>query len=239
MAITQSKVKKGTRTRLQKKAITICLALLPLGPLTAQEQDFGGWYSLNISHKPLKWLEVGITPELRMFNNHSQVDTWLVEGDVSVKLHKYFQVGGLYRFAVDKTDPEQDERINRYAFFAKASYRIKPFDISYRSQIQEQYGNYNSSAKGHIATDVWRNKLTIKFSKKKYDFEPYASAEYFATLAPVWKEGQAKLRLAGGVDYEINKMFSASLGYLRQTEMNVANPTTANILTTALKIKLN
>jgi hypothetical protein len=213
-----------------------------LFPLTtyslAQEQDFGAWYALSVRHRLNSWLDISISPELRYFNNHQQIDKWLIEGDVTARLNKHFRFGGFYRYAVEHTNPDYNMRANRLGVYGRAEYRIKPIDVSYRSLIYTQYNNRHSSANGHIPTNVWRNKVELQYSRKKQNIEPYLSGELIQTISPAEKNGRFKLRLATGIDIKINKQLTASLGYMRQSEHGVNNPITSHIVTSQLKIRL-
>lgn len=221
------------------RVITTALACsLLLGGLTnakAQEQDFGAWYALGVEKPILRWLDVSVSPELRYFENHSRLKSWLVETDLTAKVNNYLRVGALYRYSVDFSNHETNKRSNRLGAFVKATYRLKPIDLAYRCQLQEQFTNYHSSADGKIPEVVWRHKFEVAYSKKKYAFSPYAYAEWFKTLSPQSDANEQKLRLSIGMDYKFSKRLKASLGYMRQTEYNVKNPQTMNVIATQLK----
>jgi hypothetical protein len=219
--------------------VLLLLLSLAIGHNTiAQEQDFGAYYSIGLEHRFNNWLEGTVTPEIRFFDNHSRVETGMLEADLKAKLNDYFSTGVYYRFAVKQPNPNELERVHRYGIYGRASYRIKPFDISYRCLYFEQFSNYNSSPQGTIADKMIRNKIMLAYSKKKYDFEPFAYAEHYQQLAPQAKSERMKLKLSAGVDYKINKSLRVSLAYLNQTQYNVKNPTALHIITTELKIKL-
>jgi hypothetical protein len=197
---------------------------------SGQENDFGGWYSATINREVLKDVDVSVSPELRFFDNHSRLDSWILETDVAYKLNNFLKFGGLYRYSVDFTDPDANERKHRWGLYGKLSYRLKPIDISYRCLFQQEYSNYYSSPNGTVPENVWRNKVQIKYDRKKQDWAPYAYAEMFYTAFPEWKEGRQKLRLSTGIEYKINKEFDLSVGYLMNKEIGVANPMTTHVI---------
>ncbi|MFT3738604.1 MAG: DUF2490 domain-containing protein [Breznakibacter sp.] len=221
--------------RLAVATIGLCFLCTAFTLPKAQKQDFGAWYALSIEKPLFRWLEVSVSPELRYYDNHSRLKSWLIETDLTVKINPYLRVGALYRYAVDFSDMDANERNNRLGVFAKASYRIKPFDLSYRCQLQEQFTNYHSSENGKIPEVVWRHKFEIAYSKKKYDFKPYAYAEWFRTVSPGWDANEQKLRFSIGLDYDFTKKLKASIGYVQQSEYNVKNPLTMHIIATQIK----
>jgi hypothetical protein len=217
----------------------LLLLTLAIGHNTiAQEQDFGAYYSIGMEHKFNNWLDGTVTPEIRLFDNHSRVESGLVDADLRAKLNNYFSTGIYYRIAVEQPNSDESELVHRYGIYGKASYRIKPFNLSYRCLYFEQFTNYNTSPKGNIADKVIRNKIMVEYSKNKYDFEPFAFAEHYQQLSPQAKSERMKLKLSTGVEYKINKSLKVSLAYLNQTQYNVKNPTTSHIITTELKIRL-
>lgn len=217
--------------RKLKGLVLLLLGMISsLGSSLAQEKDFGGWYSATINREVLKDVEVSVSPEIRFFDNHTRLDSWILEGDIAVKLNKYLKFGGLYRYCVDFTNPDAHERENRWGLYGKLSYRLKPIDVSYRCQFQQEYSNYYSSPNGTVPENVWRNKLQVKYNRKSQDWSPYAYAEMFYTAFPEWKQGRQKARLSAGIEYKINKDFDLSLGYLFNKEMFVSNVMTTHAI---------
>jgi len=212
------------------------LMLLTLGmaafawSASGQEKDFGGWYSATINREVLKDVDVSVSPEIRFFDNHTRLSSWILEGDISMKVTKYLKFGGIYRYEVDFTDPEANKRNNRWGVYGKVSYRVKPINISYRCMFQQEYSNYYSSPNGTVPENVWRNKLQFKYDRKKQDWSPYAYVEMFYTAFPEWKQGRQKARLSTGIEYKVNKDFDLSLGYLFNKEMFVNNVMTTHAI---------
>jgi hypothetical protein len=212
----------------------LCLA----GTMTVngQEKDFAGWYSVAVNKELFGRVDFSLSPEIRTFDNHSRIDSWLIEGDASYKMLKYLKLGALYRYQVDVSDADEHVRNHRWGVYGKVTYRIKPIDFSYRCLFQQQYSNYHTSKNGEIPENVWRHKLQMKYDRKKHDWSPYVYAELFHTTAPERKEGREKLRLSGGLDYKLNKMFDLSAGYILQKEYGVNNPVTSHIISVGLAI---
>ncbi|MBN2166158.1 MAG: DUF2490 domain-containing protein [Marinilabiliaceae bacterium] len=196
----------------------------------AQEHDFRGWYSVTVDYEFFDLIDCSVSPQLRFMENHAELDSWLIDADVSYKASDWFRVGALYRYQMETDHGILEDRIHRFGVMGKFSYRIKPFDIYYRTQYQYEYKNMYSSKNGLIPEKVWRHKIQAKFDKKKIDFKPFVSFEYFRTMFPPVDIGKQKIRIKAGSEYKINKQYSVSLSYVFQKGIMEPDPALAHTI---------
>jgi hypothetical protein len=141
----------------------ICLYLFVLlgfsTYLSAQQKDFRGFYSVSVDHEIFNFLDLSVAPEVRLMNNQTDVETWMINADLSAPAFDWLRLGGLYRFQLDVSDPKQNNIIHRFGLFARFDYRIKPIDFYYRCSYQHEYENINSSKNGMVPKVFWRNKI--------------------------------------------------------------------------------
>lgn len=141
-------------------------------------------------------------------------------------------MGLIYRFTQKKE--ENKMFVFRHRLMLDLTYRKKfyGFLFQYRSRIQSEIRQFNSSETGRIPLWNWRNKFEIK-----YDFEeltPYAGTEWFLQLKdpgdPEYNRTLTQYRVFAGIDYKINDKNSFGVYGLLDREINVSNPLTSWIL---------
>lgn len=203
----------------------------------AQYEDFETWYNLTIKGEINKKWSYNLEPELRFFENASQLSNWQTEFSLSYDLPKKFDVGGIYRYAVNYEKPNYNRRIHRFAVFLKYQLKTGYFRWRYRGQLQNEWVNYNTSADGQINYMGHRHKFAIKYNDKDWPFEPSMGIEYYFSLMPAKDVGEWKQRYYITVEKKINKRTSAKLSYRRQNEFNVAKPDLVNILFVGIEYK--
>lgn len=195
-----------------KLLIAVASAFLTLSAVA--QSDPSTWIELEFSKKIVKNLKVEFNPELRLFNDF-QIDTYILEGGLSYKLHDYLTVAGYYRYEnTHDYKPNRDvyvwEPSNRFAFDAKTGFDIQRFNVSFRLRYtngaeidnpnEDRYSFFRYRAK--IDYDINNSKLT-----------PYVSAEAFHDLELNYFD---KMRYTGGFAYPLNKNNEVSLFYRLQ-----------------------
>lgn len=172
------------------------------------------WIELEFSKKIVKNLKVEFNPELRLFGDF-KIDTYILEGGLSYKLHKYLTVAGYYRYENEQNYREKRqiyewEPSNRFAFDAKSGFQMKRFDFQFRVR-------YTNGADFDQATydkaSYFRYRAKIDYNIKGSKLVPYASAEAFHDL--IIKEID-KMRYTVGLIYPINNNNEISLFYRLQ-----------------------
>jgi len=173
------------------------------------------WVELEFSKKLIKNLKVEFNPELRLFSGF-EMDTYILEGGLSYKLHKYLTIAGYYRYENEwdyknSTGAYKGQvASNRIAFDAKSGFELNCFDFQFRLR-------YTNGADFDQTTDdrtsYFRYRAKINYDIKGSKLAPYVSVEAFHDLI---LNDVDKMRYTGGVAYPINKSNELSIFYRLQ-----------------------
>ena len=174
------------------------------------------WTELEFSKKIVKNLKVEFNPELRLLNDF-KMDSYILEGGLSYKLHKYFTVAGYYRFEntwdyKNSTGAYKGQvKSGRLAFDAKSGFELNRFDIQFRLR-------YTNGADFDQTTDedndsYFRYRAKTDYDIKNSKFVPFLSAEAFHDLN---SDHVDKVRYTAGINYPINNKNEISLFYRLQ-----------------------
>lgn len=172
------------------------------------------WVELEFSKKIVKNLKVEFNPELRLFGGF-EMDTYILEGGLSYKLHEYLTLAGYYRYENEKNYREKREiyeweSSNRFAFDAKTAFELKRFNLQFRlrytngSDFDETTDNKDS---------FFRYRGKIDYNIKGSKIVPYVSVEAFHDLNLKYVD---KMRYTSGLSYPINKNNEVGLFYRLQ-----------------------
>jgi predicted porin len=214
------------------KKLYILFAIVLFIPCIAESQvkDFDTWITLELKGSLFKHVKYDLTPELRLWDNSTRVESMLTELDVSVPFAKYFELGVLYRYQLDITEPDYNQRINRFGVFGQITYKVKRLKISYTGTYQQEYTNLNTSELGNVPENQHRHKIGLKYNIRKSKITPFASAEMYFTVKPAWKAQESKLRTSIGLEYKFSKKINAYIDYKYQKQFNNTNAKTDYIL---------
>ena len=172
------------------------------------------WVELEFSKKIIQNLKVEFNPELRMFGGF-EMDSYILEGGLSYKLHKYLTLAGYYRFENEYNYREKRqiyewEPAGRIAFDAKSGFELKRFDFQFRLR-------YTNGSDFDDTTDdkasFFRYRAKVDYDIKNSKLIPFASVEAFHDLIA---KDVDKMRYTGGLAYSINKKNELSLFYRLQ-----------------------
>lgn len=172
------------------------------------------WVELEFSKKIIQNLKVEFNPELRMFGGF-EMDSYILEGGLSYKLHKYLTLAGYYRFENEYNYREKRqiyewEPASRIAFDAKSGFELKRFDFQFRLR-------YTNGSDFDDTTDdkasFFRYRAKVDYDIKNSKLIPFASVEAFHDLIA---KDVDKMRYTGGLAYSINKKNELSLFYRLQ-----------------------
>ncbi|OFY18501.1 MAG: hypothetical protein A2X02_07765 [Bacteroidetes bacterium GWF2_29_10] len=205
----------------------------------AQTNDFANWTGISIQKNITNRTSVELEEELRLKNNCTQINSFLSTISLNYKLTKCKDVSIAYRFSDKYKEEKYFSERHRLMFDYKYKYKIKPFVINYRTRIQSELQDYNSSDKGKIPDCIWRNKLEIKYNLKQY--KPYATTELFFQINdPRNMESNKSFnqyRLSIGNEFKINNKHSFSIYIMLQKDINTQNP--QKTITFGLKYAIN
>lgn len=143
-------------------------------------------------------------------------------------------MGSAYRYQVDYSNPEKNERVHRWAVYTKLGFKTGAFKWRYRAQLQNERVNIHSSPDGHVRYMEHRHKWYLNVKKKKWPVEPSAGIEYFFSIAPFKDRGEWKSRFFVSIEKELSKRWSATLSYKQQEEFNRAQPDRVHIFSLGL-----
>ena len=192
------------------------------------------WVELEFSKKIIQNLKVEFNPELRMFGGF-EMDSYILEGGLSYKLHKYLTLAGYYRFENEYNYREKRqiyewEPASRIAFDAKSGFELKRFDFQFRLR-------YTNGSDFDDTTDdkasFFRYRAKVDYDIKNSKLIPFASVEAFHDLIA---KDVDKMRYTGGLAYPINKKNELSLFY-RLQDYSETSKESMNILGIGYSLK--
>jgi hypothetical protein len=197
--------------------------LLCSSSLFAQVKDAGLWTSVNFEVKVVKKLTATISEEVRFNENISEAGTIFTDAGLTYKLNKHLQFAGNYRYIQKRT--VEDYYSFRHRFYAdvKYSHKLKQFDISLRSRLQDQYSDIGRASDGGIPEFYLRNKLSLALDLNK-PYSPFMSVELFSPLNYPHYNAFDNIRTTAGIEYAFSKHHKIEIFYMIQKEVNVSEP---------------
>ena len=197
-----------------KKLLLVFLSLVLSFSAFAQTEP-STWIEMGFSKKVVRNLKVEFNPELRLFGDF-KMDTYILEGGLSYKLHKYLTLAGYYRYEnawdyKNSTGAYKGQVASkRIAFDAKSGFELNRFDFQFRLR-------YTNGADFDQTTDdkasYFRYRAKIDYDIKGSKFVPYVSFEAFHDLI---LGNFDKVRYTGGLSYNLNNNNELSLFYRLQ-----------------------
>lgn len=177
------------------------------------------WLEAEFSKKIVKNLKVEFNPELRLLGGF-EMDTYILEGGLSYKLHDFLTLAGYYRYENERNYREKREVYewepsNRFAFDAKTGFEWKRFNTQFRlrytngSDFDETTDNKDS---------FFRYRAKIDYNINNNKINPFASVEAFHDLV---LEDFDKMRYTVGLNYPINKKNEIGLFYRLQDYLEI------------------
>jgi len=207
---------------MNKRISALLLFVLFAGSVFAQSEP-STWVELEFSKKIVKNLKLEFNPELRLFGGF-EMDSYILEGGLSYKLHKYLTLASYYRYEDEYKYKNStgaykgQESSNRLAFDAKTGVEIQRFNLQFRLRYTKQIDFNNTGSE-------FRYRAKVNYDIKNSKFVPFASVELFQdkSLTELDKEGITgsfkninKIRYTGGLSYNLNKNNEISLFYRLQ-----------------------
>lgn len=199
------------------------------------QKDPSTWFELEFSKKIVKNLKFEFNPELRLLGGF-EMDSYILEGGLSYKLHKYLTLAGYYRYENEwkyknSTGAYKGQvAANRLAFDAKSGFEYKRLAFQFRVR-------YTNGADFDQTTDdrasYFRYRAKIDYDVKGSKLIPFVSVEAFHDL--ILKEVD-KMRYTAGLAYPINKNNEVGLFY-RLQDYSDATKTSMNIIGIGYSLK--
>ena len=142
------------------------------------------------------------------------MDTYILEGGLSYKLHKYLSIAGYYRYEKEwdykKSTGAYKGQVasNRIAFDAKSGFDLNRFDFQFR--LRYTNGAVDVDQTTDDKASYFRYRAKIDYDIKGSKFAPYVSVEAFHDLI---LDHVDKVRYTGGLSYPINDHHELGLFY--------------------------
>lgn len=190
-------------------------------PASAQQNDFGIWASVAVSHKFTQQLSATVEEQFRFNQNATEIAQYFTDAGLEYALTKKLKIAVSYRFI---NSYQQTYFSKRHRVYADLSYKTKygRFQFVLRTRLQEQQQDIYSSEHGYIPAWYSRNKLTVKADLNK-KYSPYLGVEAFYMISAPNTKGSFidKMRYVAGVNYEFNREHALDFFYLIQQDKNV------------------
>ncbi len=199
---------------MQKVRIPLFTLLVLFAGSSYAQDGPATWLELAFSKKIVNNLKVEFNPELRLHGGF-EMDTYILEGGLSYKLHKYLMLAGYYRYENEynyRNELQIYEWVpsNRFAFDAKSGFDIKRFDVKFRVRYTNGSDfDQNPDSK----TSYFRYRAKIDYDIKGSKIIPFVSLEVFHDLI---ENDLDKMRYTTGLAYPINKNNEIGLLYRLQ-----------------------
>lgn len=212
---------------------TVCV--LPFeGIASGEECDFATAYSVGISKKFVKRVELGLTETLVLNDNSTNVEKLYTTADVSCAVvKKIFKVGIAYR-AIAKHADEGFDLNHRFAGYTNLKYDIRRFTIAWKSKYQMTYRPEKAEEKQW--KNYWRNRLSVSMKVPKLPLYPSLSAEVYYRTNNYKGNVVDRMKYEAALKYQINKKNSLELYYDFYDAMNVKHPENVSLLGIAYQI---
>ena len=217
--------------------ILLCCFLFS-GIACPQQEDFRTLFSVELEGELFDYIDYSLTPEVRLMDYSSKMESLLGELDVSAPLTKFFRLGIEYRYELDYNEDKSADRINRYGVYAELDEKIEYLRMEYRALYLQEYRDFNTSELGRIPEAVHRHRIRLRYRRKGWDVAPFLALEAFFTLQPAWQRNRQKYRLSSGVRIRLTKDINLGIQYKYQKEFNQNNPLTAHIISTGIEFEL-
>jgi len=205
--------------------------------LEGQNRDAGLWTSVSFEAKLVKKLSASISQEFRFNENITELGTALTDAGIDYKLSKHFQFSVNYRYIQKHLSDNNYSFRHRFYVDVKYEKKKKPFQIQFRSRLQDQYADIGRASDGGIPEYYLRNKMSLNLDMDKA-YSPYISIELFSPLNFPRTYAFDNIRASAGVEYSITKHQKVDMYYMIQKELNVNRPGTGFVVGLGYSYKL-
>jgi|GEM_PF-5893174 len=224
----------GTK-RLRAVFVGVLFLLLIL-PASAQVNDFGTWWGVEIRKKFRNGIRLSLELETRLNQNSAYLRNVYVEPGITYKPLKWLRLGLQYRF--DNRYQREDSYFlqrHRISFDLQFEYTLKRFEFEYRNRTQMHWENYFDDDISYPEMSN-RNLLGINYKWPQLPFRTLLNGELWIPLErDAWVD---RFRLTVAQEVTFKTIHRIQLRFLFQTELNESDPTREFILSTRYAIML-
>jgi hypothetical protein len=201
-----------------KKYISAIFCFLLSFVVTAQDDDFGIWYSVNANLGVTSRLDAEISGVLRTFENAGKIEQGFLEAGLEYKFLDFLSVGGSYRLTEAFEDDSKYHFQHKLFLDMKGNLKAGSFTFQGRFRFQTRFRTYLEDVEDEIPDCTGRIRLKTLYRTQAFPVNPYI---YIETFIPLNKEPErfiGKNRFAAGVEYNITKSHSIEAGYIFQRD---------------------
>ena len=211
---------------MNKKSL-LYIFLFTVSIARAQVNDAGLWASVSLEKKINKQFDIGLSQEIRLIENYSELGSAFTELNLNYKIRvlKGLSFSPSYRFLQRRNQDNEYSFRHRLSFDLSYRYKLNKIIFSLRERFQSQVRDVMNGEEGFAPVHYLRSKLSIKYDLNK-KINPWISTELFYQLNNGEGNEFDNVRYSAGIDYDFNKHHSISLFYLINKELNVNNQET-------------
>ncbi len=206
--------------KLTKIFLVFCIALFCSIGFSWASDDWELWAGNTIKVKINDKISLNFLEEFRINDNMSTFYTYVLYSGVYVKLNKYIDVAGWYKF-VESKKANHWEDSHRYDIDAILKYDMAGFKLSNRSRFE-----HNLTKSSFLHRDRIKVARSFEIFGRKYT--PYVSNEFFLDIDPDW--GYHENRLSSGISTGFFFNTKLTVYYMARAKKSNDNWTNANII---------
>ncbi|MGQ9619441.1 MAG: DUF2490 domain-containing protein [Bacteroidales bacterium] len=208
------------------RRISLLLFLLPASyNIAAQDNDFGIWLEMNVSHKLAKKFEAVVEGELRTSDNSSQIQQIIGEGGLEYAISKRLSVAGNYRLISRREDDGYFYWRHKIYADLKLKCPAGYFTLYGRLRLQRSTKTYIEDEEDLNALYVWRFRLKTAYDIPGLPLRPWL---YYESFSPGFSSSGfniSKYRISPGIELKLTQKSDIQAGYIFQhdTEPKLKN----------------
>lgn len=223
------------------KKFLLLFSLFPFFPLSAsaQSDDFGLDFELEVEKKLSKQWSLGLEGEVRTRDNTKTMDRWSGGLSVDYKIAKWLKASAGYTFLYDNNEKityKTNGAVNKEAHYWGVRHRFnvsltgsqkfgnfkfslrERWQYTYRPEytVDERWSYLKNAYDGKAHTysgkgkHVLRSRLQVEYDNNKVPVSPYASVEFFNQMS------LEKVRYQVGAEWSLTKQHAVGAFYRYQ-----------------------
>ncbi len=213
--------------------ITIFLILPFLSKSADYDNEFWGSFTLDLP--VYKDFEIGVSREIRLYNNWNDIKWHITDINLKYDFTKYFNLSFKYRYKYFNKEWQKVYYLSTYFKF-----KVRKIKIDYRLRLQKKnrFEQKTDYIRYKMDQDYIRNRILLEYDTD-YWIKPYSGIELFYLLDnEKYSDRFSILRYYLGVAIDIAKKHNIELFYIYEREFNIKNPLTSNVIGINYKYKL-
>lgn len=200
-----------------KKYIISILILSSSLVATAQDQDFGTWWSVEASHKLSKKISAELEGSLRTDDNSTHLKSSMLATGMSYSWTKKISTAINYRFNLQDDYKKGSTSEHRFYGDLKGKLPVGYFEFSARARYQYELLSPIRKESDKLPEEYVRTKIEAAYDWPSSPLTPFVSIEFFFPLSNEERNISIdKKRLQSGVAYKRSKKETIQVGVVYQ-----------------------